>query len=379
MAWKSSATGRAAFLALHSGVAIFHSFNNEQTNYGDATNNPGSPTYAQADTSVYPDYGLGIQTAPSNNDYMDLYVPTDVVFLLYIPPTIATGTYGLFHNGGGTNGQGAFLRSQSNGTTVELGITHNASGSNQDYDTVTITERGWVCVGFQYEDNSGGMAIWVNGTEVSTISRTYNMLLGSGNPYIGGENLDDIPGWGVGANINGSGLLIANFVYDNLNNDNSAPVTGRGDSFYTDFYNSFYQVSAVTINPTGSTSTSSSDTAQLTTSWQPMTVNPVGSDSASSSDTAQLTVSWLPTTVTPTGSASASTVDTAQLTVTNPPVTINPSGSSSASTSDIAQLTIGSLGPQAAIYIGDTLLTALVLGDLPAVNAYLGDTPVYES
>jgi len=79
----------------------------------------------------------------------------------------------------------------------------------------------------------------VDGSNVSEVSRTYALLYGSGNPQIGDSNGDhpqDDGGWGAESQIDSTGILIANMVVDNPNNDNSSPA-GCGDSFYTDYYN----------------------------------------------------------------------------------------------------------------------------------------------
>ena len=242
MAFKD---GLSDFLTEWSGVHTAFSFNQTAANTGtDSTHDANSSSYAQADTGNYPNYGLSVYCAPDANGDFDIYIVTDCCMLLYIPPTLATGVYALFSNGGGTSGQGVVIRSQSNGTTVELGITHNVSGG-QDYKTVTITERGWVCVGFQFEDNSGNMAIWVNGINVAEQARSYALAYGSANPYVGREGIDDIPGWGTPSNM-GGGMVIANFVVDNPNNDNSNPA-GCGDVFYTDYYD--YHLSGATKTP----------------------------------------------------------------------------------------------------------------------------------
>jgi hypothetical protein len=228
--------GLSNFLLTWDGVHTAYSFNQTEANSGTATSQAAnSSSYAQADTGNYPNYGLSAYCNPDTNGPLDIYIITDACMLLYIPNDLATDEYALFHNGGGTHGQMGQIRSESNGATITLGITHNANGTNQDYTTVEIQERGWVCVGFQFEDNSGNMAIWVNGVNVAETSRTYSLAYGSGNPRIGDGNADGIPGWTAREEINGTGLLIANFVADNPNDDNSAP-TGCGDSFYTDYY-----------------------------------------------------------------------------------------------------------------------------------------------
>lgn len=228
--------GLSTFLTTWSGVHTGYSFNDTDANTGtDSTKDANSSTYAQADTDDYPNYGVSASCKPDNNGSLDIYTITDCAFLLYIPEDLATGVYGLFFNGGGTNAQGAFIRSQSDGTTVTLGISHNSDNTNQDYTSKAITERGWVCVGFQFEDNSGNMAIWVNGVNVQEAARSYALKYGSGDPYIGDNNGDDYPGWGAESTINSSGLIIANFVADNPDNDNTSPA-GCGDDFYTDYF-----------------------------------------------------------------------------------------------------------------------------------------------
>lgn len=229
--------GLSDFLTTWSGVHTAYSFNSTDANTGtDTSHTANSSSYSQAETGVYANYGTDSYSAPDASGDMDIYTITDAAMLLYIPDSLATGVYGLFWNGGGTNAQGAFIQSESNGTTVTLGISHNASGTNQDYTTYALSERGWVMVGFQFEDNSGNMAIWVNGVNEAEVARSYALLYGSGNPGIGDNNGDDIPGWSAESTINSSGIIIANFVVDNPNSTNTTP-PGCGDDFYTDYYN----------------------------------------------------------------------------------------------------------------------------------------------
>lgn len=230
--------GLAAFLSAHGSVGTAFSFNQTGTNYGvDTSTDPSanSITYAQAETSVYANYGTPNLCYPKASSWFDSQITVDVAFLLYVPATLATGVYALFHNGGGTHGQTAYIKSTSSGTTIELGISHNQNGTNQDYTTVTITERGWMMVGFQFEDNSGNMAIWVNGANVAEVARTHSLAWGSGNPKIGGGSADPIPDWAGFTNTNDTGLVIANFVHDNPSRWTTPPA-GNGDSFYTDYY-----------------------------------------------------------------------------------------------------------------------------------------------
>jgi hypothetical protein len=232
MAFKD---GLSDFLTTWSGVHTGYSFNNTNANAGtDSSHDANSSSYAQADTDNYPNYGLSANCSPDANGDMDIYIITDCCMLLYIPTNLATDEYALFHNGGSSKGQMGQIRSENNGETITLGITHNGSGY-QDYTTKAITERGWVCLGFQFEDNSGNLAIWVNGVNVQEAARSNSLAYGSGNPKIGDGGAVGIPGWTALEEIDGTGMLIANFVCDNPNNDNSDPA-GCGDSFYTDYY-----------------------------------------------------------------------------------------------------------------------------------------------
>ena len=222
------------FLTDWSGVHTAFSENETNANTGtDTANGSNSSSYSQADTANFENFGTNTASAPEPNGDMDAYILTDAAMMLYIPPTLATGEYGLFHNGGGTNGQAGQIKSVLNGDTITLGITHNVA-AGEDSTTFEITS-GWHAVGFQFEDNSGNMALWIDGVNVSEAVRGTTMLVGSGNPLLGDSNADPVSGWSATTAIDGTGLVIANFVCDNPDNDNSSPA-GNGDTFYTDFY-----------------------------------------------------------------------------------------------------------------------------------------------
>lgn len=242
--------GLSDFLTTWNGVHTAYSFNNTAVNSGtNAIASAGSSSYATNDTDNYPNAGVSNRCNPTTNGNFDNFIVTDVCMLLHLPSSGFTinQNYGLFHNGGGTHAQAGWCRYDSvNGW--EICISHNQSGSNQDETYYTIGDNfGWVCIGFQFEDNLGNMALWVNGINVSEVSRVYEMRFGSGNPRIGGSNADHPILWGAESDINGSGILIANMVIDNPNLDNTNPA-GNGDTFYSDYYDEHFIIEVSTVN-----------------------------------------------------------------------------------------------------------------------------------
>ena len=244
--------GLSNFLSTWTGVHTAYSFNNTNANTGtDTTHDANSSTYSTA--TGYPNYALAAACNPDNSGSLDIYIVTDACMLLYIPAGLTHDqVYGLFHNGGGTHAQAGFLRATTTG--VEICCTHNAGGTPQDNVIHEIPDAqlpGWFAVGFQFASeggDQGDMGLWINGVKVRNGTRGTQLQYGAGNPQIGDSNADhpleascldpsDYSGgnWGAEATINSSGILIANFVADNPNNDNSSP-DGCGDSFYTDYY-----------------------------------------------------------------------------------------------------------------------------------------------
>ena len=193
MAFKD---GLSSFLTSWSGVHTAYSLNQTNANTGtDTSHDANSSSYSQADTSNYSNYGLDSLANPDASGDMDIYIITDACMMLYIPSDLATGEYGLFHNGGGTHAQSGNIKSESNGTTITLCTHANRDGSSNDDTFYTITERGWVCIGFQFEDNSGNMDVWVKGISVASQARTYTLAYGSGNPKLGDSSGDPPTGW----------------------------------------------------------------------------------------------------------------------------------------------------------------------------------------
>lgn len=227
--------GLVAFLASWSGVHTAFTFDQTDVNIGaDTGYDANSSSYAQAETGVYPEHGTDEVCSPDASGDFDNYIVTDCCMLLYIPSNLPTGIYGLFSNGYTVHGQGAAIRSEGNGTTITLGMIHNENTSNVQELTHVITERGWVIIGFQFQDNSDNLAIWVNGANVEEAALDFAMGQGSYDPCIGDQLNQDFS-WGSQSSIDGSGLIIALFVVDNPNLTNTDP-PGNGDSFYTDFY-----------------------------------------------------------------------------------------------------------------------------------------------
>jgi hypothetical protein len=244
--------GLSSFLTLWSGTHTAYSFNGTNANTGtDTTHDANSSSYSTA--TGYSNQALSGACSPDSSGDLDIYIVTDAAMLLYIPAGLSHGqNYGLFHNGGGTHAQAGFLRATTTG--VEICCTHNANGTPQDNVIHEISDAslpGWFIIGFQFASSSGNqgdMALWVDGVKVRSGTRTTQLRYGSGNPQIGDSNADhplesacldpsDYSGgnWGAESTINGSGILIANFVADNPNNDNTDP-NGNGDTFHTDYY-----------------------------------------------------------------------------------------------------------------------------------------------
>jgi len=271
--------GLSSFLSTWSGVHTAYSFNSTNANTGtDTTHDANSSTYSSA--TGYPNNALAAACSPDTSGDLDIYIITDCCMLLYIPAGLThSNVYGLFHNGGGTHAQAGFLRATATG--VEICCTHNASGTPQDnviHEIPDASLPGWFCVGFQFcsaGGSQGDMALWIDGVKERSGTRTTQLRYGSGNPQIGDSNADhplesacldpsDYSGgnWAAENTINGTGILIANFVADNPNNDNTSP-DGNGDSFYTDYYDEHADSEDYTLTADGGTFTESGTAATL--------------------------------------------------------------------------------------------------------------------
>jgi len=227
------------------------------TNYGDDNTAGGGDNTAVAsgDISTQESYdGMNNQNDPPANGQFDVDLINDAACLLYIPAGLAHNTVrGLFHNGGGTNAQGAFLRATTTG--VEIALAHNNGGDLGDYLIEEIPDAdlpGWFCVSFQYNSyggTEGDCALWLNGTAVRSGTRVYTLDYGSGNPDFGNNNgrepnasqvLDPSSysggDWGGNNSINGTGILIANFACDNPSGGASDTSAGNGNTWHTDYY-----------------------------------------------------------------------------------------------------------------------------------------------
>ena len=269
MASITPVNGRATFVAAHDPHTYWElNSTNLGTNFGDDTSgNDDNTAVGSGDISTQESYeGMSTNNNPPNNGWMDIYIVTDFGCLLYIPSDLGDETvYGIFHNGGGTHAQACFLRQSDTFGGVEVAITHNASGTPQDWVRILIPDAdldGWHCISGQFASSSGNqgdMAGWLNGSKVVSGTRGTQLSYGSGNPQLGDSNADHPlasncldpssytgGNWGAESTINGSGILIANFWCDNPNQDNSAP-DGLGDTAHSDFATSHIGGSVPTI------------------------------------------------------------------------------------------------------------------------------------
>lgn len=252
----SPTNGRAAFVAAYD-PSIYWELNstNLGTNYGDdTTGNDDNTAVASGDISTQDSYeGMNSQNDDGANSWFDTEIVTDAAMLVYIPAGLTHGNvYGLFHNGGGTHAQSMGLRATATG--VEVGITHNANGSDQDalvYEIPDASLPGWFAISGQFSGEGGAqgdMGLWVDGVKVRNGTRGTQLAYGSGDPDFGNSNADAIlaanvldpasysgGNWsGFGA-ITSSGILIANFTIDNPNHTNTSP-NGNGDTWHEDYY-----------------------------------------------------------------------------------------------------------------------------------------------
>lgn len=248
--------GRVDFVAAHDPHTYWElNSTNLGTGFGDdTTGNDDNAAVSSGDISTSGGYeGMNSQNDDGTNGWFDIYTVTDAAMLLYIPAGLTHGTnYGLFHNGGGTNAQSAFLRATVTG--VELACNHNANGADQDALIEEIPDAdlpGWFVFSCQYASyggSQGDMALWLNGVAERSGTRSYQLAYGSGDPDFGNSGGDeplaarvlDPAGysggdWSANTAINSSGILIANFAVDNPNKTNTSP-PGNGDSFHEDYY-----------------------------------------------------------------------------------------------------------------------------------------------
>jgi len=226
------------------------------TNYGDdATGFVDNTAVGSGDISTQEGYeGMNNQNDPPPGSDFDNNLTNDAALLVYIPAGLTHSTVrGLWSNGGGTNGQGMFLRATASG--VELACGHNNGGDLGDYLIEEIPDAdlpGWFvfsCEFNSYGGSEGDMALWLNGTAVRSGTRVYTLDWGPGDPDFGNNSarepnasqvLDPVSysggDWGANNNINGTGILIANFTEDNPSGGASDTSPGNGDTWHTDYY-----------------------------------------------------------------------------------------------------------------------------------------------
>ena len=254
MATITPQNGRVAFVAAHDPHTYWElNSTNLGTNYGDdTTGKDDNNAVASGDIETQDSYeGIKQQNDPSSGSWFDIYTVTDAAFLLYVPSGLSTGnSYGLWHNGGGTNAQAGWV--QKTATGLEVVVHHNTGGSSGDNIAAEIPDAdipGWHAIGMQFsseDGDQGDMGLWIDGSKVARGTRSYQLAYGSGNPDFGASN-SDVPLTTQGispyactsgytkTSINGTGLLIANFTCDNPGQTNTTPA-GAGDAFHSDYY-----------------------------------------------------------------------------------------------------------------------------------------------
>lgn len=232
--------GLSSFLTTWSGVHTAFSFNNSDQNTGtDTTHDCNSTTYAQAETGVFSNYGLAAGCDADSGGDFDNFINIDCCMMLYLPSSGYTENqvYGITTNGGAGNAQSAYARYASGGTGWQIAMTHNQTSGSEELVYTIGTTTGWYCVGFQWNDGSGDWAIWVNGTQVTSATRTYALAQGGLDPDVGKASTTSLPsGWSSPVDISGKNLLIANFVMDSVGGTASS-VSSNGSSFFTDYFN----------------------------------------------------------------------------------------------------------------------------------------------
>jgi len=249
--------GRVNFVAAHD-PDIYWELNstNLGTNYGDDPTGNDDNNNVSGNISTSDSYeGLDAAAAPQSGSHLDDDLINDAACLLYIPAGLAHGTVrGIFHNGGGTNGQGLMIRATTTGVEIACGH-NNGNAASQDNVIEEIPDAdlpGWFCISCQFNSHGGtegDMALWLNGTAVRSGTRTYTLDWGSGNPELGDANhaepdeaacLDPSSysggDWGSDNTINGTGILIANFTTDNPSGGASDTSAGNGNTWHTDYY-----------------------------------------------------------------------------------------------------------------------------------------------
>ena len=125
--------GRVVFISAHDPHTYWElNSTNLGTNYGHDTASSDNTNVTSGDITLSDGYeGMHNQNDPPSSTAFDNKIVTDACALVYIPSGLLLNRhYGLWSNGGGTNGQGAGLRITSTG--VEISCTHNNGNGNID-------------------------------------------------------------------------------------------------------------------------------------------------------------------------------------------------------------------------------------------------------
>jgi len=172
------------------------------TDYGDGGGGLLTPTTAPTFAGGYRD-GQAIQTWTSEDSgpLDSTATVQSTAMLVYIPSTSVSA--GLWSKGGATTGHYIYL---SAGT---LAASFRTSSLDRDQVTAPIT-AGWHTVGVSFSTTSGVMALYIDGLVVDSVTPSLNTANATGNPKIGDNDVS-----GVTTTINGTGILISHFAWDN--------------------------------------------------------------------------------------------------------------------------------------------------------------------
>ncbi len=128
MAAITPKNGRVAFITAQDPHTYWElNSTNLGTNYGhDATASGGdNPAVSSGDISTSDSYeGMNNQNDPTTSGDFDRWIVTDACALVYIPAGLTHDyVYGLWHNGGNTNAQGAYLRATTTGVEIAISVS----------------------------------------------------------------------------------------------------------------------------------------------------------------------------------------------------------------------------------------------------------------
>lgn len=194
-----------------------------------------------------------------------------IAMAISLPATITDGEYALYTNGATSAGQGVYVKAVSNVYTLKVG--HNSGGS-PEFGLFSINlSAGVHTIGVSWvDDTTDYISVYVDGALSSSQNLTYGLVVGGGDPEIGGYNVQ-ADGSDAPADIDGSGIVITDFMAQNTTGtdwiDNGVFVdfhdylfTGSGDTQKIHRYSGSAWVALT--DPGISTALTNAQTAQTT-------------------------------------------------------------------------------------------------------------------